>query len=565
MKESRYRSFALWARRAVRGAVAPFLILVTPFAVFLQHQDYGFLQPDVLFVLLLMAAAALLTGAAALSPVLEAASLAGLLTFSVDLQFDPPKGSIGAALIFLGLTSVFWVLHEHAARIITLTMAAVLASSVLVRQSSPSAMEGPAPLSSSDRTAGDDQLPLILHLIVDEHIGIEGMPAALTPAAFERDERSFFDRHGFLLFGSAYSEYLNSRESISHLINLKSGNYVPSLLATGTRSKYTVTSNAYFSRLAEMGYAIRVYQSDYLDLCGTQASERLCRTYPATSLSPLAPVSLPVLEKARIVVGMYLKQAHLYVVLQEIYTRTRRQLAPTVALPAWNWERDRTGPLSSMPVLAAIATDLSTARRGDFVMAHLMMPHFPYIYDADCQLRQPEAWLHRWDPEAPLGDNNSPNSRATRYALYFEQASCALKKIDGLLTAIPPSLRRDAIVIIQGDHGSRISLKTPGMDGESRVSASDYADSYSTLFAIRSPHLQAGYDRRLVPITCLMRTLVESGFRSVSALEGCEGTPTVFVSANGRTVATPLPVFGEAPGARLSPAVATAQVVAGRP
>jgi hypothetical protein len=561
MKESRYA----WVRRAIRGAVAPFLILVTPFAVFLLHQNYGFRQPDVLFVLLVMAAVALLAGAAAsLSPLLEAAALAGLLTFFADLQFDPPKGSIGAGLIFLGLTSVFWVLHEHAARIVTLTMAAVLASSVLLRQPTAIATEGQGSLSSRDRTAFDDQLPLILHLILDEHIGIEGMPAALTPAAFKRDERSFFDGHGFLLFGSAYSEYLNSKESIAHLVNLKSGSYVPSLLAKVARTRWAVTSNAYFDHLAQLGYAIRVYQSDYLDLCGDKTSERLCRTYPATSLAPLARVSLPALEKARIVAGMYLRQAHLYVVLQGIYTQTRRKLAPTVALPAWNWERDRTGPLSSMSALALIASDLSTARRGDFVMAHLMMPHFPYIYEADCQLRQPRTWLHRWDSEAPLGHNNTPDSRAERYALYFEQASCALKKIDGLLAAIPPSLRRDAIVIIQSDHGSRISLKRP-LAGESRVSAPDYTDSYSTLFAIRSPHLPAGYDRRLVPITCLMQTLVESGFRSVSALDGCAGTPTVFVAENGRMVATPLPVFGEAAGEMPSPAVASADVVAGPP
>jgi hypothetical protein len=548
-------SFAIGARRAMRGAVAPFLILVTPFAVFLQYQDYGFRQPDVLFVLLVMAAVALLTGAAAaLWPPLEAAALAGLLTFFMDLQFDPPKGTIGAGLIFLGLTSVLWILREHAARILTVTMASVLAASVLLTPASATVIEGATSLSSSDRPSGNDQLPLIVHLIIDEHIGIEGMPAGLTPAAFERDERAFFDRHGFLLFGSAYSEHLNSKESISHSINLKSGSYMPSLLAKAGRSRWAVQSNAYFDHLARLGYAIRVYQSDYLDLCGDSTSERHCRTYAATSLSPLAPVSLPMLEKARVVAGMYLRQAHQYVVLQETYTRMRRQLAPTIALPAWNWERDRTGPLSSMSALALIASDLSTARRGDFLLAHLLMPHFPYIYDGECQVRQPGAWLHRWDPEAPRGHNNTPDSRAARYALYFEQARCTLKKIDGLLTAIPPALARDAIVIIQSDHGSRISLKTPEMAGGSRVSASDYADSYSTLFAIRSPHLQAGYDRRLVPITCLMRTLVESGFQSVSALDACAGTPTVFMSANGRTIGVPLPAFGNARGdTRLAP------------
>ena len=176
-----------------------------------------------------------------------------------------------------------------------------------------------------------------------------------------------------------------------------------------------------------------------------------------------------------------------------------------------------------------------------------MMPHYPYVYNANCELRQPQEWLERVDGDAPLGVANTVDSRAARYARYFEQASCVLKKLEGLMAAIPPSLRRDAIVIIQGDHGSRLSLIEPELPGGSRMSAADYADSYSTLFAVRSPDLEAGYDRRLVPITCVMRTLVESGFRSLSALDACATSPTVFMTDHERTVAMPLPVFGRTP------------------
>jgi hypothetical protein len=537
------------AHRALRGAVAPFLILVTPFAVFLQYHGYGFLRPDVAVILLVMAGLALLAGAAAaVSPALEAMALAGLLTLFVDLQFDPPKGTIGSAFTFVVLTSVFWLLREHAARIVTLMMATVLASSLILPGSSAAAMDGAAFPSSDGRAAGGEKLPLILHLIVDEHIGFEGMPAGLTPAAFERDMRSFFDRHGFLLFGRAYSEYWNSYRSISHLVNLQPGGFVPALLRQGTRSTWAVSGNAYFNRLSQLGYRIRVYQSDYLDLCADRTSVPSCQTYAATSLRPLGPAALPASQKALVVGGMYLNQANLYLVFRDMYNRTRRQVADTITLPAWDWERDRIGPLGSMSVLDSVVSDLSKARGGDFVMAHLMMPHYPYVYDANCQLRPPQDWLERMNRDAPSGVVNTPDSRATRYGRYFEQAACVQKKLDGLMEAIPPSLRNDAIVIIHGDHGSRIPIVEPELPGASRMSASDYADSFSTLFAIRSRHLDGGYDRRLAPITCLMRTLVESQFRSVAALEGCAITPTVFMSGNGRTTAMPLPDFGRPPG-----------------
>jgi hypothetical protein len=68
-------------------------------------------------------------------------------------------------------------------------------------------------------------------------------------------------------------------------------------------------------------------------------------------------------------------------------------------------------------------------------------------------------------------------------------------------------------------------------------------DSYSTLFAVRAPAIGAGYDRRLAPVTCLMRTLVDSGFSSVSGVEACSANPIVFLEVDDRVVPAPLPPF----------------------
>ena len=431
MTESPYSG----VHRALRGAVGSFLILVTPFAVFLQYHGYGFLRPEVILVLLVMAGLALLAGAAAtISPALEAAVLAGLLTLFMDLQFDPPAGMgmIGSAFTFLVLTSalwlvltsVLWLLREQAARIVTLMMATVLASSLLVPRSSAVAIEGAMFPSSHRPASGSEELPFILHLIVDEHIGIEGMPADLTPASFERDVRSFYNRQGFLLFGRACTRYLEFAP-----VHRASGQSAAGRLRAGTsppRNALDVgrDGQCVFNRLAQLGYAIRVYQSDYLDLCADHTSAPRCQTYASTTLRPLAPVALPASQKARVVAGMYLDQSNLYRLSHYVYKRARLRVAPIVALPAWNWERDRIGPLGSMSVLDAVASDLSRAQRGDFLMAHLMMPHYPYVYNANCELRQPQEWLERVDGDAPPGVVNTVDSRATRYARYFEQASC---------------------------------------------------------------------------------------------------------------------------------------------
>ena len=51
----------------------------------------------------------------------------------------------------------------------------------------------------------------------------------------------------------------------------------------------------------------------------------------------------------------------------------------------------------------------------------------------------------------------------------------------------------DALVVVHGDHGSRISLVRPVPEVGDRISPQDYLDSFSTLFAIRSPDLTAEY------------------------------------------------------------------------
>ena len=133
-----------------------------------------------LICLLALLVIALALGAvASLSPALELLIIAGLLTLLADLQFHPPKGVIGLAVIFVGLAGVLWVLRQHAVRIVTVTTATMLVSSILLPTGSVAARAERPP---SVTRHGDG--PLIVHLILDEQIGIEGFPAGISPPAF---------------------------------------------------------------------------------------------------------------------------------------------------------------------------------------------------------------------------------------------------------------------------------------------------------------------------------------------------------------------------------------------
>lgn len=527
----------------LRASIAPFLLLITPFIIFVQHQRYEFAQPEVLLVILGLAALALLLGAGgARSRAFEVLVLALLLTLFADVQLYEP----GEKRLFLGfvvLCTLLWFLRQHAARIVSLMVATILVVSVLLPppQPEPVAAAGAAPPAPAD-------LPFILHLVLDEHIGVEGLPADLTPPAFRSDLESFFVARGFRLFGRAYSEYNSTLWSLAQLLNLAPGSYTPALTTENpSGGTFRLLRSAYFDRLRDQGYAIRVYRPEYLDMCTEAVPPGACHTYRANSLEGLDVLQVPAREKVAVVIGAYLSRSELHTRAKGLYRAARQQsLGVGIPLPAWNWERGNSAPLATMPVFDRIAADLAGVRRGDFVFAHLLMPHYPYIYGPGCEPRPPREWLTRSetsDAGHPGGITNSPEARAERYARYFEQMDCVQRKVEQLLEAIPPPLQRDAVVIIQGDHGSRISLVEALSATSARAVRSDYADQFSTLFAIRAPGVEPGYDRRVAPITCLLRSFALADFRSSAGVEGCSMSPVVHLSDGTAPDPHPLPEF----------------------
>jgi hypothetical protein len=70
---------------------------------------------------------------------------------------------------------------------------------------------------------------------------------------------------------------------------------------------------------------------------------------------------------------------------------------------------------------------------------------------------------------------------------------------------------RDAIVIIHGDHGSRINLTTPNQANMHRMGPADYTDAFSTHFAYRSPSVPAELDRRSIALDEILAAILEHG------------------------------------------------------
>ena len=103
-----------------------------------------------------------------------------------------------------------------------------------------------------------------------------------------------------------------------------------------------------------------------------------------------------------------------------------------------------------------------------------------------------------------------PATLSDRQAAYAEQLQCLRMMLQPVLDAAG----KDAIIIVQGDHGSRMTDVDPFVDNLGKFGSADMIASYSALFAVRAPGIPASYDPRAVPLRVVLEHLVRSGFTS---------------------------------------------------
>ena len=467
MKTDRYWSFA----------AAVTLVLCAPLAAFLVANRYPLLSTEVAVLVAGCVAAGALAG------LLGALALAAAVALAIDLLSAGTFGIPGLALLALACFASTWVLGRHGAPVAAAAAAVFIAASLFV----PGAAMVHR-VTAADGAKGD--LPVVLHVILDEHIGIDGLPKELRESeGFERWLTGSYLEHGFRVHAGAYSQYFLTRHSIANLLNFSAGEEAWPYLAEGRTKPYILTDSAYFRYLSALGYRLHVYQSDYLDYCRVPGvTYAACSTYRANTIGALHETTLDPLERGQFILNSLLTTSAYLATADRVYAK----LTGTI------WERpvSRVGPLPVLPVLKELESDLRAARRGHAYFAHLLIPHYPYVLDASCRVREEiEGWLSNVPADAAHyhAVQNSAASRAERYVRYFEQVRCQQAWLGRLFDAMKQArVWRDAIVVLHGDHGSRIVQNMPSAANAARLTREDFNDAFSTLFAVRAPGVEAG-------------------------------------------------------------------------
>lgn len=358
---------------------------------------------------------------------------------------------------------------------------------------------------SNDAAPKPSNAPLILQIVLDEHIGPNGIPLNLPQGPkMQAFIKRFYLEHGFTLYANAYSRYPRTYDSIPNMLNFTAKSQHTAYFPEGIH--HLTLDNAKAFNIAEnKGYQIRVFQAFYINYCRAKGvTFGRCFTYATHDIQQIQDLPISTWAKNNFIFKSFLLNSTWYQAWVMWYANNLRPFSIRIGfnLPDWPWGINMISAPSAMKTFIPLTQDIEQHPHGVYIFAHILLPHSPYFYSSNCQVvKNPDNWLTNYD-EGPEG--NTKARRLLRYQFYLQQMRCAYQPLGQMLTNLDKQgLLSNAYVIIQGDHGSRINERGVVMGNEPYLNWQDFTDSYDALFAERTPYSKPGIIETRLPITYL--------------------------------------------------------------
>ncbi len=535
--------------RQLHEPAAIFLVAVLPLLVFLRHHDYPLVAAETLLLFGLVLAFTLVCQVVVrcLGTPAYVAIMAFLATVVVDVQTEWVRFVDLRLVVCFGAFAVMFRFLRRSAPQVPALVGALMVLATLV---SPGAGRDNQDSSPAAQPTDDARLPFVLHLILDAHIGVEGIPAEFDPdGRYAARLRDFYLENSFAVYGRAYSRYARTRWSVPNALRF-SASPEPDPFLDGTFHRgMRLRRNAWFDLLHDRGYRIHVLESDYLrysepGVAGVNPYGDTHTTYASLKIRPLAGAPLSVSGKLQFILGTYFGLSRILTGVGAGYAGLAgSSLGEALHLPPADLGGFRPGTMAAIEAVDEFTAQLAAAGPGQAFFAHIMLPHSPYGLAADCGYEEsPRRWY--LDHDRSLRPRyNTDATRALRYPLYLAQMECLLTRLEAIFGVVKAKgLWDEAVIIVHGDHGSRLSHWQPRYENREQLTAADLVDCYSTLFAMKGPGVVPGYYRQLLPVDRLLAEMARDGRMPDASGDG--GRPTVFLQDGDRPlVELPLPEF----------------------
>jgi len=272
--------------------------------------------------------------------------------------------------------------------------------------------------------------PDIYYIILDAYSRQD-----LLKANFNFDNQPFIDQLnqlGFDVIPCSRSNYNGTAVSLSSMLNL---DYLSNLGIPGTAinsgsnpEKPFIKKNLVRTTLEELGYRIYTFQTDYPTLDWENTTQTFSPSQASYNTQRLLPIET-----------MFIKSTAFYL-LMNISTPWTSQLKIAVDSPYADHIARVRYTLSQLPGTATLPGP-------KFVYAHIILPHRPFVFDAQGNINTDTGYFSR-NGDAINWDYYQKG--------YIGQIQYANSQIIPVLNDILRYSQKPPIIILMGDHGYQI-------------------------------------------------------------------------------------------------------------
>jgi hypothetical protein len=398
-------------------------------------------------------------------------------------------------------------------------IASLAIASILVGSQVFSAGVAASPTSFTlERHVNLTNAPSVVHLLLDEHAAIDSVPADIISADERRALIVGWEKLGFRVFRHAYSVDPMTHMTVSRIWN-NSEVEPEQAIEYGKPPQDFNLKSFVMANIVTANRALDITVPSYISATNLfnllNSTSRYSQIEYPRYTGGLEKVNLALSDRlvimgSRIADWFYRSSRSNVVKYWGDYTD---YLNPNGGL-LWGWRS--TFGITSRDVLVDFVDRLiCCAQRGTYYYLHLLLPHYPYMFDRSCSVRPVRQWLYNTVPGSH--ELNTLKTRRARYLLYFEQLICTQIMISDFLDKLKsiPKMS-DAIVVVHGDHGSRISLTNS--DRLALSSPSDYTegrqalDQRATFLAIKAPTILPGEEFRPARLDWIIHELWKTDF-----------------------------------------------------
>ncbi len=307
---------------------------------------------------------------------------------------------------------------------------------------------------------------------------------------------AFYKANNFTFFPSAYLRYPNKYRNIGNILNparTKIDNDMfnkddAAYYVSSQDAKVYTTKNDLFAELKKQGYRLNVYQTYPFDFCKGDDAKNvdLCKTFPAP-LGALYYTDLTTSSRLMLLAGHFLYSMPFGENLAKFLQQKLSNFMDTSDIAFLGNPLSRSLPVGQPLVLAHLRKDVLNSTGKNVFFAHLNLPHYPYVYDQNCQLKLDPM---TWRSHAPYTDEKEKNAELKRWQDYNQQLFCTYAQIQYLINDLDNArLLNKTTIVIHGDKGDGIQKDKDDYQSLTRTDKAIYRFKHNmaSSFAIYKP------------------------------------------------------------------------------